>query len=338
MTTTNNLFVRDDLTDVGNIPSGARTYWTSPDIIPVGINPSSDPQSQFGSASAYASWGGSPILSNQQNYIYTRAKNLYSAGAASGEVALYWCKSSLFMNTGLWSSQQIPSVTGPTSPIAASATGAISVASSAFHWLAPSVPSGFHYCLIVRLITDTPSDPNPIPPNFTSSSAYVNWVLGNAQVAYRNVTLVHASAPSRQFAYHFASPDPTDEQFIIAADCYNLPNGTVVSYSCAASGPSPAINESSTVTKPNQSISTVPTTIPGDFEADLIVTVNVPGGAPIPADASVKMRYYRVENSANEKDMEMDAHLMEPHAWGLELDSGMGRVVRLGETVIQYTS
>lgn len=336
MTTTNNLFVRDDLTDVGTVPSGARTYWTCPDIIPYQLEPVSDPQATFGTAASYATAPGKDILPTQQNYIYLRAKNLYTAGAANGEVALYWCKSSLFMNTGLWSTQQIPAVVGTNAPISASAYGDIAVATSAFHWLAPAQPQHFHYCLIARLITSTPDDPNDIPPNFTSSSAYVNWVLGNPQVAYRNVYINNASKPAMQYTFHVASPDQAAEQWIVAADSYNMPNGTTVAFSCAASGPNPPINVSGTVSQSSQSFSTVPTTLPGEFEADLVVTIQPPAGVPMPSDASVKMRYYRVENTSNELDALMDRHLLAREAWGLPAEAGPQRVVRMGEAVILY--
>ena len=48
------------------------------------------------------------------------------------------------------------------------------------------------------------------------------------------------------------------------------------------------------------------------------------------------MRYYRVENTMNEQDHLMDEHLMEPSAWGLAIETEAERVVRLGETVVEY--
>lgn len=336
MAVTNNLFVRDDLTDTGQIPSGARTYWTCPDIIPWQLQAVPDPQATFGTAQSYATAPAKDILPAQQNYIYLRAKNLYTGGAAAGTAYLYWCKSSLFINTDQWSGQNIPAVTGPGSPVSAAATGAIAVGASAFRWLAPPQPANYHYCIIARLVTTTPSDPNPIPPNFTSSGAFVNWIVGNPQVAFRNVYINSQAAPSSQFTYHISSPDAQAEQWIVAADTYNLPVNTTVAFSAAASGPSPPINVSGTVTQPSQSFATVPTTLPGLFEADLVVTVQLPGGSPWPINGQVKMRYYRVENTSNPDDELLAPHAFEAAAWGVAADASVGRLVRVGETEIVY--
>jgi hypothetical protein len=336
MAVTNNLFVRDDLTDVGAIPSGARTYWTCPDIIPNRLVAVPDPQATFGTPQSYATSPGLDILPSQNNYIYLRAKNLYTGGAASGQVALYWCKSSLFMNTGLWSTQSIPAVTGPTAPIAAATTGAIAVAQSAFLWLAPPQPNNYHYCLIARLITDTPPNPDPIPPNFSSDAAYVAWVLNNPQVAFRNVTISSAATPSRQFTYFIENTNDTDEQYLIIADCTNLPNGSTVSFSCAAGGPTPPINVAGTITSSIQSFTTPPTTLPAQFSGDLVVTTQCPPNVPFPPNASVAMRYYRIADVVSDRDRPMAKHLMPPIMWGLPKDTPAGSVVRLGEAVVLY--
>lgn len=335
MSVTNNLFVRDDLTDTGQIPSGARTYWTCPDIIPNQADAVGNPQATFGTVASYATGPYKDILPSQRNYIYVRAKNLYTGGAASGTAYLYWCKSSLFMNTNLWSSQNISSVTGPGSNLSAAAMNDIAVGDSAFLWLAPQQPTGFHYCCIVRLETSTPSDPNPIPANFTSTGAFVAWIVGNPQVAFRNVYFNNKAAPSIQFAYHIASPDAQPEQWIVAADVYNMPVSTTVTLSVAAKGPNPPINVAGKTTQPTQAFATVPTTLPALFEADLLVTVRYPPG-DWPANAKVMMRYYRVENTANPMDELLAPHALHADDWGVDPGASTGRLVRVGEAEIRY--
>ena len=110
-----------------------------------------------------------------------------------------------------------------------------------------------------------------------------------------------------------------------------------MAFSAAAAGPSPPINVSGKVSQSSQAFATVPTTLPGLFEADLVVTVQLPAGSPWPSNGKVLMRYYRVANTGNPDDELLAPHAFEAEAWGVAADASPGRLVRVGETQILYS-
>src|SRR5262249_29125263 len=150
-------------------------------------------------AELISSYGTTPtntdILAQQANNIYVRAKNLSSC-SATGQIYLYYARSSLLLRPSEWSCNPIKTAAEQTSVTVVDAsgktplaTGAVGVGSSAFAFPAPPVPQGFHYCMIARVVTV--DHPNPIPTtDFPSSAAFIRWVYNNPAVCWRNVNVV----------------------------------------------------------------------------------------------------------------------------------------------------
>ncbi|MEQ8449438.1 MAG: hypothetical protein RIB97_07095 [Nitratireductor sp.] len=329
MTQYDDIFMRDALDDTGQIPSGVRTAYHSPDIIPWGNQTVSDPQTFF--VDNYDQNPGKNLVANEINYIYTRGKNLASA-AANGQIYLYWVKSSLLSQPSEWRNNKVPTATPGQnySNVSASQANQIVVGESAFQWSVPAPPTGYHYCLVSQVVTA--ANPNPIPDDFNSTGGFVGWVVDNPGIAWRNVSVLsNASPPSYQVTTAFQNLDDTEELYAFTVEARNLPQGTTVSLVCSETGPNPPINSSGTVTQQNPWYLYTENSLPAHFSSGLVTTVRLPSGQSWPPDATIDITYNRIVGSRDQEILLR--HAKTPAEMGLpeELhDKVSGTMVRLG--------
>lgn len=210
------IMMRKALGDTGAIPYPGSAWWSSPDIIPSGTTPVSNPQTFF--TQNWNSDVGQNIKASQTNYIYVRGKNLFP-GPESGTIALYWADAGVSLNPSQWGNQPVP--TAPAAVTAANSNDIV-VGQTAFTWSPALPPAGSHYCLIARVAT--PYFPNPTPSDSTWSTA---WFLANPAFAWRNVGTVPMAAGAQTHQINFGSADDAPGKFLLIADCKNLAGSTL---------------------------------------------------------------------------------------------------------------
>jgi hypothetical protein len=227
------LYTRDNLADIGQIPSPPPVC-TSPDIIPWGNLPQSDPGTFF--KGNYGQDVGKDIYNGQYNYIYTRAKNL-AFGPKTGQIHLYYSPASLLLWPSLWSANAIePETGGPSVTVNAQALGEVTAADTAFLWQPPPLANPHdHYCLVSRVVTDT--HPNPIPAD-GSITDFAQYVMNNPAVGWRNVRLVDHDTPSQQFRVDLVVRENVKLYIGLAATGLD---GCSVQFACGVKGPNPLL-------------------------------------------------------------------------------------------------
>lgn len=300
MATYTDIFIRDAFDDTGQIPYTGTYYWTSPDIVPQQLNVLTCQQLQ----SAYNGPDlGMNILAQQANNVYVRCCNLGS-GNSSGTITLYATPSSLLMNPASWWNNPVGTVAISPSPLPGSSIGC---GQSAIIYNAPTVPSGFHYCLIA--IVQTPM--NPVPqPIINSNSQFVNWVLNNPAVAYRNITIVNAGLPAYQQGAKFGNLDNMAETFFFMVQGQNWPNNTNVNIQCTDVGCT--FNYTQAFGSAPQTVTTLQT-VPGNFMGNVLITITPPPGVPAPATATANFTYGRVTTDEDEIDLRKHARIAAFH-------------------------
>jgi hypothetical protein len=271
----NDLFLRDNTSDTGSIPANPPVS-TSPDIIPYGTSPVTDPTTFF--TGNYGSDVGQDLIANAQNYLYMRAKNL-AAGAESGTVSLYYSKASLLLYPSLWQSNILQTSDGATSvPISASTTGAIAVATNPFTWV-PQAISGDHYCLIGRIVTAT--NPNPIPATGNIQD-FATYIANNRGMGWRNVAITTAGSPTFTQNVNYDQGTQGGAMSVLIT-CTNVPVGAQVSFSSGTPGPTPPVNlPQTTVTNAGSFIAGVSTTIPANWTSNISYSYWANGTTPLP--------------------------------------------------------
>lgn len=305
MTQYDDIYMRDSLGDTGQVPDPVRVQWLSPDIIPYGTTPTPNWQTFFAS-----NWstdvGVNPVVGTI-NYVYARGMNAYP-GAQTGTIQAYWANSSLLLQPSQWINNQLQTANGATTTaVQASASNQIVVGADAFQWT-PTDPGSSHFCLIA--IAGTPNHPPPVPTgDFPSTAAFVAYILDNPPVVQRNLTIVkNPPPPTWQGTQSFQNPDAEAEEFLFQLDVSPLPGGSVVSFSCSASGPTPPIQASVTVpvNGPSPNWLSALTQLPAGFSSSLVVTLQVPQGATPPPKPLV-VDYARVTHGR-------DPHQLRAHA------------------------
>jgi hypothetical protein len=336
MPTYDDIYMRDGLDDSGQIPYAGRSASESPDIIPA--------QNQvITAASLIASYGSQPsgtnINTQQNNNIYVRAKNL-GASAGSGTISLYYTSSSVLLTPAQWMNNIIKNASGQSAISIVDANGnpslaanAIGVGSSAFSFIAPPVPQGFHYCLIAQVVTS--AHPNPIPSgSFANTAAFIKWVVDNPGTSWRNVNIVPATLPAYQQGANFTNLDAAAEQYMfIVSGCY-WPINTSVNIQCTAVGfnfnyTQPFGAPPSTCTPSNQQNVTTIQTVPALFSGAVMITVTPPAGQPVPSNATLQFVFAKYTTSAS--DSILRKHAVPASSFGVKSSLGTVQVVRLGE-------
>lgn len=330
------IYMRDNLGDTGQIPNPAQVFWDSPDIIPYGTKAYQGNWQTF-FASNWAQDVGQAIVSGSMNYIYVRGYNAYS-GAESGNIQLYYANSSLLLQTDQWINNVINTANGSaTTAVSATATRLVVVGADAFQWTPPAQPGGgAHYCLLA--LVGTASNPAKVPTgNFPNSAAFVNWIIDNPSVAQRNISIVnYPPPPSWQQSQTFMNLDSTEEEYLFQADISPLPVGTVVSFSCSASGPQPPINVTQTVpvNGPSPNWISALTQLPAGFSSSLVLTLQMPAGSTPPPNG-ITVDYGRVGRTGD--DESLTRHMKPVHFFypGAKLDASL-KVVIIGSCIVRF--
>lgn len=326
--------MRDDLADTGQVPDPSRIYWESPDVIPYGTNPYPGNWQQF-FASNWTSDVGVNLSEGTTNYIYVRGFN-GAAAATQGTIQLYWAKSSLLLQTSQWVRNVIKTANNsPTTAVSATTGQQVVVGADAFQWTPQPTTGGFHYCLLA--LVGTNAHPAPVPTgDFPNSAAFVSWLLNNPSAVQRNVTVVtNPHPPTWQQSQTFINLDTNQAyEYLFQADISQLPAGTVVSFSCSASGPQPPINATKTVPSqgPSPNWISALTQLPPGYSSSLVVTLQIPPGSP--PSPGIVVDYARVTQATDDEVLIRAARPVRDLYPETELDAGL-QVVLLGSCAIR---
>ncbi len=279
------MYMRADLNDPGTQPySGSPCH--SPDIIPYGTLPVTDPVTVF--TNNFNSDVGTNVRINEANYIYVRGRN-NAAGATSGKAYLYYSPASLLNWPSIWSQNVIrPSEGADFISVGASAGGgAIWVADRPFCWIPGPLPAtDNHYCLVGRV--STAAHPNDIPSAGTLED-FAKFVCQNRGYAWHNVSMVTGNPPTWTQTIQYSQGAVGGMVYIFLA-CHNIPIDCEVAFSCGTPGPNPmiAINRTKVSTYPNFTAG-VFSSVPADFSSYITYSFWANGKA-IPAGAYIQLQ------------------------------------------------
>ena len=285
MGTYNGIFMRSTLGQVNNIPKpGALS--SSPDIIPYGIAPVSDPQAFF--KSNYDQDVGKPLEGKKTNYIYLRGKN-YSDKRIVDEgdtrPRLFYSKASLLTYPLDW----VEITRGPgEQPFSLAADPAsVGVINQPYLW-APDNISGDHYCMIAQV--PSPGYDNKIPDTLQIAD-FAGWVAQNGGIAWRNIQVINSTTvvlTGKGLAYDQGT-EASKIQFTII--CTNVPKNTKVSFSAGAAGPNPPIYLEPTLVSTYPSFTTgVVCSVPAGYKSDIYFNLEAPPGVTDLSTAKVEIQ------------------------------------------------
>ncbi|HEX9963864.1 MAG TPA: hypothetical protein VGB04_02655 [Allosphingosinicella sp.] len=329
-TSYNDIFVRDNFGDNGQIPSDGAAC-ESPDIIPVlggTLN--------WASANSTYSDGidhGQNIVDHGLNNIYVRAFNKGSDG--SGTVALYSSPNSLFLSppwTPVTTAGGSDSVTffGSTgSTIVAAGTVALSSQPFMIQALKP-LPGDLHYCLIS--VVQTPSHAVAVPTSFASNAAFVDWVQMNPAVGWRNVGLVPNSSTEILITHGFGNDDSVSRYYIFKFTGMGFAAQTPISVQSAdlrcpiqQSGVLPAPDSN------GEQIYTFEQLVPAGpgFSSTITITLTSPGG-DFPPVARLKVQLLQDVDPDDMLHLKVSRPVSLPSFRGVPLD-GPIPLIKLGE-------
>lgn len=331
MPTYDDLFIRVALNDTGQYPATAASASLSPDVIVWGSETIADP-TVFLAENYNTTWYNN-IVAGQVNYIYCRSKNLYTL-PTTGELYLYYAPGGVMADIGVWSRNRLSTAIPGQDYLKLDARrpGEIVAGDTAFQW-APERAG--HFCFVAQIVTER--HPNPLPSSFNSSSQFVNWVLDNPAVAWRNVTVVdNSSPPQYQQDYVFQNLDEFEREYIFLMTSTNLPAGSLMSMVCSAFGPQPPIDISQTTGQRASWTLTQTSFLPPKFSANLTATIALPPGAAWGGNMEVYIDYLAI---TQERDSAYFKSFARPVAeWGVvdrRLSEAGAFAVRLGRYTIQ---
>ncbi|WP_417449474.1 hypothetical protein [Kordiimonas sp.] len=330
------IYMRDDLQDTGSIPSGARTASMSPDIIPR-QRLLDDPNELI-----TTDWDrdmGQPLVEGITNYIYVRGASRDNVGAGNevvGRVNLYSVPSCLFMTPNRWT--QIPE---PGDDVTFTATGNDQhlLGSAPFRWTPPN--RNVHYCLVAQVQTN--AEPNNIPAGFPNNGAFINWVVDDPAIAWRNLSIEENRTGTVSQSQSFGNLDnyPVSVMFLVTAKGFE--NGTTITLGSQSPCLGAPINEERVVNNPNYSVVNMNTVAPrSDGVLDVFVTPPEGGNVPVGATLTIQYIQFGEAGGALSHDLQSDAllkrHSQPLSAYGLaDEDGGQGlHGTRLGEVTIEY--
>jgi hypothetical protein len=281
----NGIFLRSYVGQPNTVPrQGALS--SSPDIIPYGIEPVSDPQAFF--RSNYESDPGKPLEAGKTNYIYLRGKN-YSdkriEDKDSTRPQLYWSKASLLSYPNKWNEITKGPTHDPFSLIADA--GAIGVVNQPYIWSPENIVND-HYCMIATV--PSPGYNNAVPDTLQIND-FAGWVAKSGGVAWRNVVVNNASTVVLTGAkmYYEQGEDASQMEFTII--CTNVPIGTKVSFSAGAAGPIPPIFLQPTTVSTFPSFTTgIVCQVPANYVSDIYFNLEAPPGVTNLDNAKVQIR------------------------------------------------
>jgi hypothetical protein len=331
MPTYDDLFIRDSLSDTGQIPSGSASASYSPDVIVWGNETLPNPETYL--VQNYNTTWYKNVVARETNYIYCRAKNLYTL-PQTGSLYLYYAPGGVMSNIGVWRNNQLTTAIPGQDYLKLDARrpGEVVVGDTAFQW-APERAG--HYCFIAQITTAR--NPNPLPQSFSSTETYVKWVLDNPAVAWRNTTVVdNASPPQYQQDYGFQNLDDFEREYIFRMTSENLPVESTMSMVCSALAPRPPIDIEQTTGRGSNWSLTQTSFLPGNFSATLTSTATLPAGMTWTGDMAVWTEDFAI---TQQRDSDYLKSFARPVAdWGITDPKLVARgafAIRLGRYTVQ---
>jgi hypothetical protein len=183
-------------------------------------------------------------------------------------------------------------------------------------------------------ITSSSTDP-ALPPDFSTYSAFVNWIHQNQNICVRNLCLCR-SFPDRQYERLDFFENPEDHDVLVAIKVSatdNLPSGTTFGVQCDPMG----INKSQTVDQGR--ILTASGMCPEGFQGNVLTYGSLPSGSTWPSGGGLLTEIYvgREENDiAAQYAVDWDSFPIKPHELtGL---SSNGILIRVGDCSTEFIS
>lgn len=276
------LYLRHNFQDTGLYPT-AGSLSASPDLIPLGANPISDPQDLITDANWKKDYGSSTDA-NRANYIYMRGQNLGDT-ETEGQLYLYYSPGSLL----LWPTDPVnPKKGWATRPLQTSFGEKFQTVKpkakerfatkEGFLWI-PEPIANDHYCLVGRVVTA--KHPNPIPEVGTLRD-FALYISEHPDMAWRNVVTINPSNPVSSTMVDYSQGSVGGDVYVILR-CENVPDGSRVEFSSGTPGPDPMIYMNGTVANVNGRYNlTLLTNIPADFTTNITYTWFSEGKVPLP--------------------------------------------------------
>ena len=305
------LYSRNDFSDIGDIPFKGGSVSHSPDIIPRQNNPYQNP----GTLVADGNWNkelGMDINAGLANYIYMRGMNLGTVNSEEAKMYLHYSRSSLILwpqdpldpNKG-WKHNQIPTASGAKFCVMGSngvVPGGAKVATNdPFYWVPQPPPSGEHYCLIGRI--STKAHPNEIPNNISNIGGMAGYITKHANMVWRNVRTIAPKNPVSTFVVNYnQGQDASNVHFYLK--CTGLPVGSDISFTAGTAGPDPAIKlEKTRVTNSKSFTAGVDSNVPEQYQTNISYSYYSNGKyPPDPSKFKVELKavYIPEQNEENE--------------------------------------
>jgi hypothetical protein len=290
------LFLRDNITDTGSIPSTGPPC-ESPDIIPY-----QDATLDFPTAQqTYTAKTdiGMPIVSPGINNIYLRAYNPGSQ-ASSGYVQLFYSAASLLLLPSQWVNQPVTTAgLASTAPLQ-DATNSQTIAPSTIAlgeppFLLTSLPidSNDHYCFIA--IVQTSANPVTIPTGKLTNAEFAHWVWYTPAVAWRNIAVVPASQATMIMRTLFGNADTGTRRLHFSMVGTSLPTNSTVAASCTNplcpidwNGSMPAADPE------GYQLTGFDWDVPAGFTGTLQVALTAPTGQVFTSDSRMSIHYIQI--------------------------------------------
>ncbi|MCF2948729.1 hypothetical protein L0668_11470 [Paraglaciecola aquimarina] len=212
------VYMRDDINDIGNIPSGGSSR--SPDIIVKNkevVNASEKFGHYSGTINRYDL--SDNVEFGNANYIYIRAFNKSPLIAHNSHVDLFWSKPSTLVLPKYWTF--IGKASLPALP-----NNQIAMVSKPIEW--NNAPNKGHYCFIGLI--HNPFDSAPDLSRISSIRDFRSFIRNNNNVAWRNFNVVdnipNISNEFNSYPFYVRGPEFDLEERISLEVCCELPEGS----------------------------------------------------------------------------------------------------------------
>ena len=334
------LYFRHNFADTGQYPT-AGSLSQSPDIIPAGLAPYSDPTQLIADDNWVKDFGSSTDASTA-NYIYLRGRNLGAAGS-SGRLYLYFSPGSLLLfptdplvpKKG-WSKNPLKTSKGAEYVTVDPAADARFVTTEPFLWV-PEPISNDHYCLIGRVATE--AHPNEIPTTGNLND-FARYISEHPNMAWRNVITRSPQYPTWSTATEYSQGDVGGDVYVFLR-VENAPNGSAVEFSSGTPGPEPPLVKGRTTVE-NAIKDGIPTfvatwygKIPANFVTNVTYTWFSNGKTPLPDMKVTLEALLPVPSEYWDPELEQYARPLEEFGVDSSTQAGPTKAIRLGSQTIE---
>lgn len=295
--------VRVSLSDDGTMPRSVTS--NSPDLICGGTLPIDNP-AQLTDAANYGNAYGRSIYNKEVNYFYIRGKNL-SAGPLTGYFHLYWAQSNLLLLPYTWAANNMKSGAGGLGlAFDAKATDdIIATTTDAFQWQPSNPDPGQHYCLVGQASNSLDPKVGIPTQNFPTAADFSAWFATNGNWAWRNTVFIATDTPDQVDTTHQIQTPTDSGLYNIYIECIDVPVGWAFQFTSGVEiPPQDPPNPINTITQPKTLVNTpnqiigAHWTLPGNFGADINVSVWFNGEGPKPT-TSWNLRINQVINDVD---------------------------------------